>query len=467
MSPRSRVAARLPSVRPTSQPSGHGLALDRKNAPIMYRELLAVDLPTVVRVAKAQNLDIRQARARVQAEAGRYESSFGAIFPVISPQVSFEHIQGSVRAVHGPLLGADFSAWAPAALIQWAINPGRVYYDIVASRKRLDASEHQARQTVQSTMRTAAVQYYDLILAQAHLAVAQRAVGESEELVRITRLRRQAGAGLEADALRAEANLSKRQQELAIALNAFFDASVALSLTLHLDATITLVPQPEQIPQVMLVREDLTIDQMLRLAVAWREDLKTVRSLVGASRADRGAVAWGGLGPQIQGGYSYGGISSDTATQNFPLRDQRRGYGSAGFTLGLGTFGQIKTANAAERQAVLAAEKQLDVVRAEVVKAMQAGATQAKLVPMAAQQVAAAQAALDLAQANLRAGTMLTLDVLQAQDSVDEARLRYADAVVRYNQSQINLLAAMGLIDEEALAVAAEPSTAPATQPAN
>ena len=29
-----------------------------------------------------------------------------------------------------------------------------------------------------------------------------------------------------------------------------------------------------------------------------------------------------------------------------------------------------------------------------------------------------------------------------------EARLRYATALVRYNQSQINLLAALGLIDE-------------------
>jgi hypothetical protein len=53
-----------------------------------------------------------------------------------------------------------------------------------------------------------------------------------------------------------------------------------------------------------------------------------------------------------------------------------------------------------------------------------------------------------LTQEDLKAGTGLTIDVLQAERAADRARLRYATALVRYNQSQINLLAALGLIDE-------------------
>ena len=65
--------------------------------------------------------------------------------------------------------------------------------------------------------------------------------------------------------------------------------------------------------------------------------------------------------------------------------------------------------------------------------------------------MAAAEEALRLGEANLRAGTMTTLDVLQAQDAATQARLRYAEAVVRYNQSQVNLLAALGLLDDASL----------------
>ena len=90
------------------------------------------------------------------------------------------------------------------------------------------------------------------------------------------------------------------------------------------------------------------------------------------------------------------------------------------------------------------------------------GATQARLIPMAARQVEAADAALRLAQANLRAGTTLALDVMQASDALDQARLRYADAVVRYNQSQVNLLAALGVVDAARLSGTA--TTSPSGQ---
>jgi outer membrane protein TolC len=480
--PAGEPAARRPSVAPATRPAGGELALAGARADPMYRELLAIDLPAVAGVANARSLDVRQARERVEAARGRYQSSWGAFFPVLSPSVGFEHVEGQVRAVNGPLLGADFSSLAPAALVQWAINPGKVYYDVVASRKRLEASEHQERQVQQETLRVAVVQYYDLVLAQARLAAAHRAVGEGEELLRITRLRLRAGAGLEADALRAEADLSRRQQDLAVGLGAFYEASVALAVTLHMDATVTLVPRPERVPQLTLVRPDLGIDEMMGLAVAWRSDLRGVRTLIAAAAADRGSAAWGGLGPQVQVGYQYGGIASDTPEGlPFSLKEQRRLSAGVGWTFGLAVLGQLKTAGSAERLAALEGERQLDVVKAQVVRAAQSGTTQAKLIPMAARQVAAAESALGLAQASLRAGTTLTIDVLQAADAVDQARLRYADAVVRFNQAQVNLLAALGLIDAEALAVVpagadanaasvADPGPAsqpsPATQPA-
>ena len=53
-----------------------------------------------------------------------------------------------------------------------------------------------------------------------------------------------------------------------------------------------------------------------------------------------------------------------------------------------------------------------------------------------------------MTQKNLETGTGLTIDVLVAQDAADQARLHYATAVTRYNQAEVNLLAALGLVDE-------------------
>ena len=101
--------------------------------------------------------------------------------------------------------------------------------------------------------------------------------------------------------------------------------------------------------------------------------------------------------------------------------------------------------------ASLNVESRLDQIRAAVVSAHQACITAAKLIPIAVQQLAFAEEALRLTQESLKSGTGLTVDVLQAEDAAAQARYRYATAIVRYNQSEVNLLAALGLIDQASL----------------
>jgi outer membrane protein TolC len=56
-----------------------------------------------------------------------------------------------------------------------------------------------------------------------------------------------------------------------------------------------------------------------------------------------------------------------------------------------------------------------------VVSAHQASLTAAKLIPIAKQQVASAEEAQRLTKENLMAGTGLTIDVLQAVDTAEQA----------------------------------------------
>lgn len=230
----------------------------------MYdHRLLATDLPSVVRVAMARNIDIKAAQQSVEASRGVYESSVGAIFPSLTPNITALGIHGAIPNPNNILAVATFTRFFPAAAIQWIINPGQVAYNVIASKRRLEASEHQDRAVVLETTRAAAVQYYDLVLNQAQVSVAWQAIKEAEELLRIERLRLKAGTALPADELRAEADLALKQQNLLTALNGFYDASVALTVTLDLDPTVMLIPRAGTMRQAMLVREDLPIDDML------------------------------------------------------------------------------------------------------------------------------------------------------------------------------------------------------------
>lgn len=436
----------MPTVAPATQPSA-SLDLGGVTIQPMYRQLLAVDLPTVARVAGARSIEIRQAQARVQASRGRYESSVEAIFPVIAPSLAYQHLEGVNQNANGTLVLTSFNNLLPAITLQWIVNPGHIYYDIVASKRRLLAADKQEQAAELETLRTAAVQYYDLVLRQARVRVAQKAEAEAQEALRLAGAQVRAGTGLAADEMRAQAFLAGRREDLLIAVNDFYHASLALTLTLQLDPLVTLAPSAPAIEQKTLVDNALDIDKLLAMSIEYRPDLQAARDLLAAAQADKKAIIWGALGPQLQAAYTYGGLGTRVHQIDYSLHEQQRGSASAGFALGASTFGNVHTASATLRSAALDVEQQLEQVRVQVVEAQQNSATTAALIPIARRQVESAQEALRLAQSSQREGTLLLLDVLQAEDAVDAARLRYADAVVHYNQSQVNLTAALGVLD--------------------
>src|SRR5258706_13787977 len=290
-----------PSVAPATQPSA-SLSIAGADVRPMYHELLAIDLPTALRVAAARNLDIAQARQRVDAARGRYESSVEAVFPVIAPSLAYQHLEGVNQNANGSLTAANFTNFLPAISVQWILNPGRVVYDIIASKRRMEASEQQQGAVEPDTARTAALQYYDLVLAQAQIGVARQAVAQAEELLRITSLKVKSGTGLPTDEFRAQANLGGLQQNVVLALNRVYQNSVALTLTLHLDPLVTLVPRADSVAQTTLVRDDIPVEELLAMAAQYRPDLEAIRTLLRSAEADTGTTIWAGLGPQLQAG---------------------------------------------------------------------------------------------------------------------------------------------------------------------
>jgi outer membrane protein TolC len=441
----ARLESSLPSVAPANQ-SGASLKIDTSQVRPMYdQRMFAVDLPTTVRVAMARNTDIQSAREHVVASGGEHEANVGMIFPSVSPNITARGLRGAVSTPHG-LTVLGFNHVFPTLLLQWIINPGQVAYDIIASKRRLDASDQQDLAVVQETTRAAAVQYYDVVLAQAQVEVAQRSLEEAKELLRIEHLGSRTGTALPVDELRAQAALVAREQNLLTALNGFYDASVALTVLLRLDPTVILVPK-SIVKETALVREDLSIDDMLVTATRYRPDLVAIRTLVAAANADVGSTVWGGLGPQVN---SFRTFTSPPPAKTLSDTEYReRTYvATGGFNWSAATFGRIRTAIANAKIAEIDAERQLDLAQAAVVTAHQTCLIAKKKIPLARQEIAFADEALRRTQTNLVAGTGLTLDVLVAQDAADQAHLHHVTAVIRYNQAEVNFLAALGLIDE-------------------
>ena len=150
--PLQQTLLEKPDIMPKYQPSStEVLKLDASRIKPMYREIFAINLPAVVRVAAAENFDILQAKEQIMASKGLLESAHGSIFPSLVPSVSFQDVQGSVRATEGNLVGVGFNTFQTSIAVQWVLNPGKVKYEIIAAKKRLTASEYREQAVISET----------------------------------------------------------------------------------------------------------------------------------------------------------------------------------------------------------------------------------------------------------------------------------------------------------------------------
>jgi outer membrane protein TolC len=365
--PEAMLQNEPPNVTPARQASNGTLRLDNSRIRPMCRERLTVDLESVTRVASLDNVGILEAQQQVEASHGQLEAAAAAVLPTVGPGVALYHLQGVNTNAQGVLQLAHFTTLNPAILVHWAVNPGQVYFNVVASKKRLHASGQQERSVVMQTVQTAALQYYDLVLAQARVAVSREALAQATELLRLASIRVDAGFGLPVDVTRSRSTLAGRQQDLAVALNSFYNASVKLGSTLYLDPTVTLVPRAGALVARSLVRDDLGIEQMLTIAVKWRPDLQSVRELAAAAGADTNAVIWGAGMPTLQAGYQPGRLKSWTPGTTYPEKGQSIDNMGIGWVFNPAIFGQSKTAGANEQIAELKVKRLFVQVEDQVV----------------------------------------------------------------------------------------------------
>jgi len=455
--PLTKVAP-LPNLTPDQPVNlGPGIALHPDTIEPMEVEVFAIDLPTVVRVALADSIDVLQAQQTVEAARGQFDAARNSIFPALAPTAVFNATNGRVRATRGNIVDVGFKTFRAFLAIDWVLNPGKTYYEIVAAKKRLMTSEHTERAVAMQTLHNAALQFYDLTLAQGRVANTKAALAEAEELLRVSELHQRAGTGNPADLERARARFAKRSREVVTEMNHFYQASVILALTLRLEPQVTLVPNVDAISPVSLVSENLALEELLGIAATFRPDLQAISMLVKATQADTGAALWGGFGPTFDTGYAIGGIrgfdvdnvsalSHETGFQNSQLLNA-----GVGLRLDLLTLGNLRTAGAVKEQMKLEALRRLDTVKAQVVSTVQTGRASRKIISLTEQETNAAESARRMINEGFNAGTATALYVLQADEALARARLSRTEAIVHYNQSQVDLIAALGVLNQEAL----------------
>lgn len=449
-----------------------------------------ISFPEVLSQAVTQNLDIKIRKEDVSSKSWNLFSSYAGFLPSVNLGYRYQYLQGKVNI---PFLGGGSSGGGGnintpfiitnAGFSYYGYQGGRVFFTALQNRNYLRASKFQQKAVLSDTLVEATRRYLNLILSEAILQIRIKSVETSEAQLALNENLLEGGRATRLDVLQARTQLSSDRQKLIDQQIARRSAAIDLSDLLNLDQSADLLPDNRVIEVRRLISESATPGNLLKLAVNTRPELKQYRELwLAAQKTARIDAA--NLQPSFQFfGTSYGlgaTLSESSRTVNSslsPITLTPVPAGTAGaipyqqrvsrqiaplYTLGyilnwnfngLGfvDFGNIESAMAKSREAMLDLNKKLNSITNEVRQSYLRTLSAYRKLDETLSKVESSSEELRLAQMRFQYGVGKNIDVLKAQEDYTSAQIENAQAVVAYNISQAQLLRDTGVISVDNL----------------
>jgi len=404
-----------------------------------------IDLATVLRLAGAQNLDVKIARERLAEAKANHGSAVAQFFPWIAPGFTYRRHDDNIQDVAGNVLEVHKQSYAPGAAINAQVDLGEAYYKRLAAKQFVRAADHALEAQRQESTATAVQNYYDLLAASGAISVALEAVNISSNYE--AEVERAVGVGIafKGEQLRVRVQTERNQLTLRRAVEERRIAAAKLAQTLHLDPSVDLLPQESELVPAPLAATN--VSRLLLEAFAARAELKQSSALIASARESKNGATYGPLVPSFGAQAFFGGLGGgrDEGPDNFgPQEDYTLGLSWRMGPGGLFDFDRQRAARARLQTVELNGEKLHDLVAREVIEAHTRSESLMDQLATARRALAAAEETLQLAQQRKEFGVGVVLETIQAEQELTRTRLDYLHAIADFNKAQYGLLRATG-----------------------
>ncbi|MEI6691703.1 MAG: TolC family protein [Chlorobium sp.] len=281
------------------------------------------------------------------------------------------------------------------------------------------AEEHMAVRTEETISFQVSKVYYGLILARKNIEAVEQSIktmqGHSNEAAKAF----SAGLMTKSDKLSTEVRLSELQEQKLMLHDAIKDATDALKVMLHIDASVAIVPTDDLVVEgVVPERDDKTIQDN-------RADLKaleTSRQIAGyqadMARASRLPRVNAFLQTNLHSDNIFSGGSSWAAGMNVQWN----------IFDGMASSGRIQEAKAQEREAMYNYENTRNSSIAEVKKSIRSMKTAQARIAVARKSIEESKVSLDYIGAQYKTGMAMTFELLMREQANTYAKMRLNQA---------------------------------------
>ncbi|HTG45711.1 MAG TPA: TolC family protein [Verrucomicrobiae bacterium] len=406
-----------------------------------------IDLPTAMRLANAQNLDVQIAREKMKEAIALQENAKFKFFPTFSPGIGYRRHDNLIQAVDGQIISVHKQSYAPGLTIGGQWDFGETIYQSLAAKQQAKSAEHRLESQRQDSVLLAILNYFDLQFSHAAIQVAQESLRISTNYE--TQLSQAVAAGLafKGDQLRVQVQSERSSATLRRAREQERIAAARLAQSLHLDSAIELVTHDTDFAPLLLVETNTTLASLVQETLANRSEMKEAKANYAAAlESEKGAV-YGPLIPSLGAQVFTGGLAGDSDAG--PARFGAQEDYAVGLSWKIGPGGIFdssrKKAAAARLQAAqLADAKVRDEVAVQVVESFTRIQSLQDQIESARRALHSAENGLALAQQRREFSVGIVLENILAEQDLTRARFDYLKAVAEFNKTQYALKRATG-----------------------
>jgi outer membrane protein TolC len=430
------------------QDSGAAAPISPDSIPATTNAMFPVDLPAVLRLAGAQNLDVQIARERLNEARANRNSAVEQFLPWAAPGIAYHRRDGMAQAVPAGIVSdSHFESYAPGGAFSAQLTLGDAIYESLAAKKLVEASAQALESERLDSALTAVQNFFDLVKAAAVADILKDAVRISRAYE--NQLHEAVGEGIvfKGDELRVRTQTQSYEIALRRALEQQRAAGASLAQTLHLDATLNLQPLDPGLLPLVLFPTNAVLDTLVQKALQRRSELKQSRALAAAARDSKNGALYGPLipifGAQVfTGGFGGGpdngpGNFGDSQDYQFAL-SWRIGPG------GLFDFGRQNARKARLKVVELGEAKLKDAIIAQVVTRHTAIQSLSEQIALAERKLATTHEMLQLTRDRKQFGVGIVLEDIQAQQEFIKARADYVSTVAEFNKAEYALNRVVG-----------------------
>lgn len=406
-----------------------------------------IDLPSVLRLAGADSVEVRIAQERLAEARAREDGTLWQMFPVISPGVTYRNHSGQLQDIVGQVTDITKSSFGAGATLQLSLEIGESTYRRLAAKQMTLAAEHRLESERRRMLLAAAEAYFELTAAQAAADLQEDAVRLTSDLHRQVSAAVAAGLAAKGDEHRAFAQLTRAQIRREQARDARRGAAARLAEVVRLPVDVDLTPADRRPVAIAVPGSDRKLDALVQTALARRPEIAEAERLDSAAQENlagaKYAPLWPTLGAQVFGGGLGGSPSSarddwGRSTDTQVTLSWRIGAG------GLLDSSRVRAAEAAAAQGRLGIERIRDAVTREVVEAHAAVQATSAAVKSAQAGLKSAEDGLKLAAQRRDFAVGAVMETLQSQQDAVQARLEAVRSVADLNKARHRLKAAVG-----------------------